>query len=92
MVAAKKGVYKSCDGGDAATLDDYAPVELGGQLYEKNIHPSTCEVLIEQSVPLVKTTVLFWEKFMLGGLCVNQSRSVTQEAKLMNGTWTHRQS
>lgn len=30
MVAAKKGVLKSRDGGDAATLDDYAPVELDG--------------------------------------------------------------
>ena len=47
MVAAKKGVLKSRDGGDATTLDDYDPVELDGQLYTKTIRPSTCEVLIE---------------------------------------------
>ena len=47
MVAAKKGVLKSHDGGDAATLDDYASVELEGQLYAKTVRPSTCEVLIE---------------------------------------------
>ena len=47
MVDAKKGVLKSRDGGDAATLDDYAPIELDGQLYAKIICRSMCEELIE---------------------------------------------
>ena len=47
MATTRKGVFISHDGSIVATLDDYAPVELNGELFTQTIRTAACEVLVD---------------------------------------------
>ena len=49
MATSRKGVFKSQDGSATATLDNYAPVKLNGEIFAQTVRTVACEMLVAEA-------------------------------------------